>query len=295
MLTRDILRQLPARHDTLVGIDSDGCVFDTMRIKQCEHFHPLIIRFWNLQGCEKQFRACAEFVNLHSKTRGSNRFPALLRAFELLAEYPGVRESGVALPDLSALRAYVNSGIPMGNPSLQREAERSGDPEIHRVWEWSLAINAEIAANMRPVPPFRWAVQALERMRLSSDVIVVSQTPLEALLKEWRQHAIDGYVDFIAGQELGSKDEHLRMASTGKYAQQRVLMIGDAPGDLLAAQKAGALFYPIMPDREEESWQRFCDEAYGKFLDISFAGDYARGLQTAFEATLSDTPPWSAL
>lgn len=292
MLTRDALRQLPVRHDSLIGIDSDGCVFDTMRVKQREHFHPLIIRFWNLQRCEKQFRACAEFVNMHSRTRGSNRFPALLRTFDLLAEYPGIRETGVTLPDTAALRAYVNSGLPLGNPSLKLEVERTGDPELRRVLDWSLAINAEIAANMRPVPPFRSALKALELIRASSDSIVVSQTPEEALAKEWRQHAIDGYVDFIAGQELGSKDQHLRLASAGKYADCRVLMIGDAPGDLFAARKAGALFYPVMPDREEESWQRFCDAAYARFLDNTYADAYARGLQTDFEATLSDTPPW---
>lgn len=290
--TADGLKRLSAHHDSLVGIDSDGCVFDTMRVKQREHFHPLIIRFWNLRGCEKQFRACAEFVNLHSRTRGSNRFPALLRAFDLLARYPGIRETGVTLPDTAALRAYVNSGLPLGNPSLQREAERTSDPELRRVRDWSVAINAEIAANMRPVPPFRWAVKALELIRVSSDAIVVSQTPEEALEKEWRQHGIDGFVNAIAGQELGTKDEHLRLAAEGKYDLRRVLMIGDAPGDLLSARKASVLFYPIMPDREEESWQRFCDEAYARFLENTYDGAYARALQKDFEATLSDTPPW---
>ena len=292
IFTLDALKQLMARHDSLVGIDSDGCVFDTMRVKQCDHFHPLIIRFWNLQDCEEQLRACAEFVNLHSKTRGSNRFPALLRVFELLSDYPGISECGVTLPETTALRAYVNSGLPLGNPSLQQEVERTGDPALRRVLEWSLAINAEIAANMRPVPPFRWAVKALELIRASSDAIVVSQTPEEALVKEWRQHALDGYVDFIAGQELGSKDQHLRLAADNKYDMSRVLLIGDALGDLIAAQKAGVLFYPIIPDREEASWERFCDEAYGKFLDNSYSSAYARELQDAFEATLSDTPPW---
>lgn len=288
----DGLRRLAVRHDSLVGIDSDGCVFDTMRVKQCEHFHPLIIRFWNLHGCEKQFRACAEFVNMHSKSRGSNRFPALLRTFELLAEYPGILESGVPLPDLAAMRAYVNSGLPLGNPSLKDEVERTNDHELRRLLEWSLAINADIAERMRPVPPFKWALQALKLIRAESDAIVVSQTPEEALVKEWREHGIDGYVDFIAGQELGSKDRHLRLATDGKYAAGRVLMIGDAPGDLLSARKAGALFYPVIPDQEEASWERFCGEAYGKFLDNSYSGTYAQGLQDAFEATLSDTPPW---
>ncbi len=267
-------------------------MFDTMRVKQREHFHPLIIRFWGLEACAQQFRACAEFVNMYSKSRGSNRFSALLRTFELLAEYPEIQESRVTLPDLAALRTYVNSGLPLGNPSLKDEVERTNDRELQRLLKWSLAINANIAERMRPVPPFKWALQSLKQIRAESDAIVVSQTPEEALVNEWRKHGIDGYVDFIAGQELGAKEQHLRLATEGKYAPGRILMIGDAQGDLLAAHKAGALFYPIMPNREEESWERFCIEAYARFINNNFDGEYSAALIRAFEAALPDTPPW---
>ena len=132
---------LPKHHDTLVGIDSDGCVFDTMTVKQREHFFPSIIRHWGLEACADALRACAEFVNLTSKTRGSNRFPALLHVFELLPDYPGARASGAKLPATDALRAYVQSGLPLGNPSLQAEVARTQDPELARVLAWSLALN----------------------------------------------------------------------------------------------------------------------------------------------------------
>lgn len=33
-------------------------------------------------------------------------------------------------------------------------------------------------------------------------------------------------------------------------------MIGDAPGDLKAARGNGALFFPVNPGDEEESWKR---------------------------------------
>jgi phosphoglycolate phosphatase-like HAD superfamily hydrolase len=286
------LAALPARHSSFVGVDSDGCVFDTMNVKQREHFHPLVIRFWGLEACAAEFKACAEFVNMYSKSRGSNRFPALLRTFELLHAHPGLRGRGAELPALDALRAYVSSGLPLGNPSLKAEAERTGDPELCRLLAWSLAINADIDARMRPVPPFPSARRALERMRALSDVIVVSQTPEEALVKEWQLHGIDGLVSFIAGQELGPKSEHLRLAASGKYAPDRVLLIGDATGDLAAAQRAGALFYPVVPGAEEESWRRFCDEAYDRFLAGSFAGSYADALTEAFLSALPDEPPW---
>jgi hypothetical protein len=34
--SQDILRQLPPEHPFFIGVDSDGCVFDTMGIKQKE-------------------------------------------------------------------------------------------------------------------------------------------------------------------------------------------------------------------------------------------------------------------
>ena len=41
-------------------------------------------------------------------------------------------------------------------------------------------------------------------------------------------------------------------------------MIGDAPGDMKAARANGALFFPINPGHEDESWERFYDEAHGQ-------------------------------
>lgn len=290
--TVDDLRSLPQRHGSFVGVDSDGCVFDTMNVKQKVHFHPLIIEHWGLEACEKQLRACAEFVNLRSRNRGTNRFPALLNVFDLFNAYPGVKESGVPLPKTEALRAYVHSGLPLGNPSLKAEVARTRDPELARLLAWSLAINVDIDTRMAPVSPFRWALKALALIREQSDVIVVSQTPEEALVKEWNHHGIRGFVDLIAGQELGTKAEHLRLATAGKYAAGRVLMIGDALGDARAAREAGVCFYPILPENEEDAWRRFCEEAYAKFLDGSYVGAYERALAESFEASLSDVPPW---
>ena len=290
--TMDELKGFPARHDSFVGIDSDGCVFDTMGVKQKEHFHPQIIRIWGLQKIEKQLRASAEFVNLYSKWRGKNRFPDLLKAFELLCDWDEVRASGVKLPDLTALRAYCNSGLPLGNPSLKAEVARTHDPELTRVLEWSLAVNKDIDQHMRPVPPFPWAKKSLEKMHASSDLIVVSQTPEEALVKEWAHHKIDHLVGLIAGQELGTKSEHIKLASSGKYKADRVLMIGDAPGDFTAAKDNHAAFYPIVPGHEDACWQRLHDEAYDLFLKGKYIGAYAEKLIREFNNSLPETPPW---
>ena len=96
----------------------------------------------------------------------------------------------------------------------------------------------------------------------------------------------------IAGQEVGTKAFQIERATAGRYPPGRLLMIGDAPGDLAAAREAGALFYPIVPGREEPSWRRLHDEAYDRFLAGDYAGDYAEALTRGFLDALPDTPPW---
>lgn len=280
------------RFDALVGIDSDGCVFDSMRIKQCIHFHPLIIQFWNLHAVEKPFRACAEFVNLTSQSRGSNRFVALIREFELLKTYPGIDPSAFHVPDFTALKAYLNSGVPLGNPTLKQAVEASNDPELAHVYAWSLAVDAEIHANMQPVPPFAGAVKALRMLQNSSDAVVISQTPEHALNNEWQLHNIRQYVSATAGLEFGSKTEQIQVANQGRYLTSRILMIGDAMGDLTAARNTHACFFPIMPEHEEASWEQFCTEAYPKFLNGSYVGSYQDALIEAFQSALPELPPW---
>ncbi len=61
------LAELRPRFDFFIGIDSDGCAFDTMEIKHKECFIPNIIRYWELQAVSKYARAAAEFVNLYSE------------------------------------------------------------------------------------------------------------------------------------------------------------------------------------------------------------------------------------
>ena len=47
------LVDLKPKYDFFVGIDSDGCAFDTMEIKHKECFCPNIINYWGLQGVSK--------------------------------------------------------------------------------------------------------------------------------------------------------------------------------------------------------------------------------------------------
>ena len=91
------LRNLEPKRKFLVAIDSDGCAFDTMEIKHKECFIPNIIRCWDLQAVSKYARSAAEFVNLYSKWRGINRFPALTMVFDLLGDWPEVSRRRVEI------------------------------------------------------------------------------------------------------------------------------------------------------------------------------------------------------
>ena len=74
--------EIQPKQKFLVGIDSDGCVFDTMELKHKECFIPNIVKYYKLQSISKYAREAAEFVNLYSKSRGINRFPALVEAMK---------------------------------------------------------------------------------------------------------------------------------------------------------------------------------------------------------------------
>ena len=55
------LRDLKPEKEFFVGIDSDGCAFDTMEIKHKECFIPNIVKHWSLQPVSKYARQAAEF------------------------------------------------------------------------------------------------------------------------------------------------------------------------------------------------------------------------------------------
>lgn len=287
------LREMVPRREFFVGIDSDGCAFDTMEIKHKECFIPNIIAYWDLQPVSKYAREAAEFVNLYSKWRGINRWPALVMVFDLLRERAEVLKRHVGIPEAPKVREFIKSGLPLGNPALKDLVKQTGDPELQKALAWSEAVNKSVEWMVHGVPPFPFVRESLQRLQDVADVIVVSATPGEALVREWQEHDIARYARVIAGQEMGSKKEHLTIAAKGKYPGDHILMVGDAPGDMQAARGNGALFFPVNPGHEDESWERFHGEAMAKFLAGEYAGEYERRLVAEFESLLPEIPPWT--
>ena len=290
--TLDVLKDLKPEKEFFIGIDSDGCVFDTMEIKHKECFCPNFIKTFELQKVQKYARETWEFVNLYSKYRGLNRFLALIEAFRLLNKRPEIHERGMLLPDISPLEEWVRIETKLGNPVLKNYVEKRGKGFLHTALDWSVQVNKSVAEMVYGIPPFPAVMELLEIMRDTADVIVVSQTPGEALTREWEEHEMDGFVRVIAGQELGTKAEHLELAAKGKYPDNHILMIGDAPGDYEAARSNGVLFYPIIPGREEASWKQLREGALDRFFEGHYAGEYEAGLIDEFHRQLPETPPW---
>lgn len=365
------LSDFTPEREFFIGIDSDGCVFDSMEIKHKECFCPAFINHFGLQPVSKYAREVWEFVNLYGKSRGVNRFKAVLQSLELLADRPEVRERGVSVPQLPKLREWVERESKLGNPALEAEVQRTGDEELKRVLAWSHDVNAAVEKIVRNVPPFPYVREFLDAVADRADALVVSQTPGEALAREWAEHTLADKVKLIAGQELGTKSEHLQATAgsaggagnqaaardqaaaagggagsagaaagqpgpgdsaggasggssgaggqpgpggtggpggasgrsaggTGpqdqpgapRYAPNHVLMIGDAPGDNKAADSVGALFYPILPGNEEQSWKRLYEESLDRFFAGTYHGAYQQKLLEEFDAALPDSPPW---
>ncbi len=289
---RESLINFQPKHEFFVGMDSDGCVFDSMEPKQKECFCPVTIEKWGLAPISKYAREAWEFVNLYSQDRGCNRFFALQKAFDLLRQREAVRRRGVAIPELTALKEWTSRETKLGNPALEAEIERTNNEELKKIYDWSLAVNEAVARVVKGVKPFPWVKESLEKLRDRADIIVVSGTPLEALLREWQENDIDQYVSIIAGQEVGSKKEHLQFTTQGKYAPGKALMVGDAPGDLKAAKANKLMFYPIIPGQEEKSWERF----YNNIIDLFFEGKYTPQVEQTFidefNAHLPEKPNW---
>lgn len=286
------LKDLIKEKDFFIGIDSDGCVFDTMEIKHKECFCPNVTKVWELQTISKYVRETWDFVNLYSKTRGCNRFLAIKEAFKLLNARKEVQARDVKMPDITPLLEWIEKETKLGEPVLEQYAKQVNDPIINTALAWSKAVNKTVREMVYGIAPFPYVKESLQKMTEKGDAIVVSQTPVEALVREWEENDMKKYVKVIAGQEYGTKIEHLALAAKGKYDDNKILMIGDAPGDYKAAEKNGVLFYPINPGHEEKSWERFYNEALDKFFDGTFEGEYQQKILAEFNNYLPELPPW---
>ena len=291
----DILINMIPTKPFLVCVDSDGCVFDNMELKHKECFCPATVNVWGLQSVSRYARESAEFVNLYSKTRGANRFPALIRTLELLGARKEAVERGYVCPDLSPLKKWVEETDSLSAKGIREYAEAHGgdmDPILATAARWSAEVDENIERIVHGVAPLPGVREAFAEISEFADIVIVSATPHEALVREWGSQGLLEHITVVAGQELGTKRDCIRKAMTGKYDADKVLMVGDAPGDHAAASANGVLYYPIIPGQEVESWSLLRAEAAEKFHKGEYAGEYMASRIEAFDKVLADEPNW---
>ena len=169
---------------------------------------------------------------------------------------------------------------------------KSEKPPIETALEWSKEVNRMVKATVFNLPPISGSLKAITFLHSYADLVVISNTPIDTLQREWSENNIEKNVLYIGGQETGTKTEMLVAVAKNKYAQDNILIIGDSPGDLIAAQAINALFFPILQSKEEESWHNFNTEGCEIFLNGIYSGSYQNEQINQFQSSLDTIPTW---
>ena len=153
------LKEFQPQHEFFVGIDSDGCAFDTMGLKQRECFCPWMIGCFGLQPVAQAVRECREFADLSSRTRGVNRHKTLKRILvELLPSHPAVKSRKFKVPQFPHYFAWVDDPASvLSNEGLKQaiaKAESEAKKELEIALKWSERVNWAIQEIVKGVPPF---------------------------------------------------------------------------------------------------------------------------------------------
>lgn len=278
----DIFEGFEKKKDYLVCIDSDGCAMDTMDIKHIRCFGPGMVQEWELWKWEEEAKFIWNKVSLYSMTRGINRFKGLYETLKYVNEHITPVEG---LPDLEY---FVTDSGELSNPALRRYIEKTDSPMLKKCLHWSEMVNAEISQlTQNDRLAFPGVRENLELLSQRADIVVVSSATPEALREEWENNGILQYPALICGQDAGSKSYCIGRLLEKGYDQEKVIMIGDAPGDMKAAKKCGILFYPIEVRKETRSWEKFRKEAMEAFFGGSYKGEMEEQYIRSFEKNLA--------
>ncbi len=260
----------------LVCIDSDGCVMDTMNIKHHECFGPCLIDTWSLADAASEILTYWNRVNLHSMSRGINRFKALAQVLQM------ADQSVTTIDGLSALITWVEESSELSEHALQQRLKAAPDRQLELALRWSVEVNRRI----RLLPPdqllpFPGAKEGLAYISQYADTAVVSSANYEAVCEEWHRFGLAPMMNLILAQNAGSKSECIRRLLEFGYQPEYTMMIGDAPGDMEAAKENGVLFYPIITSQEQLSWDGV-GEAVQRMMEGNYRGSYQEQKETEF-------------
>ncbi|SHH88538.1 glycoside hydrolase family 88 protein [Clostridium grantii] len=260
----------------LIAIDSDGCVFNNMKIKHRHYFFPLILKVFEIENKDGKILKLWEEINLEYPSRGINRFLGLGRLFESI-------DCGY---DTKLFNKWLAETDIHKNESLLEFITESHDPMMIKVLEWSNAVNAKLKDEYISDKVFNESIEAIMNAKSYADIVVVSSANYNAIYREWKEVSLLENIQFIASQELGSKSHCLSLIMQKGYDPNKILMIGDAFGDYHAAKSIGVHYYQIRYGNEENCWKLFETKKRDEFLAGKYQYDDDSVLKIALEDSL---------
>lgn len=253
--------------DFLICIDSDGCAMDTMNMKHYRAFGPELVNILDVQAHAEPILHYWNKVNLFSKTRAINRF----KGFFEVCLY--IDKHFKSIDGLSEYETFLHSGGKLSNDGIREAYRQTGHPIFALAEQWSCNVNKVIAAlPLEQRIPFPHVQETIKAIHAVADIAVVSSANKTAVEAEWEQAGLTPFAGGIFTQEYGNKKQVIAaLKQAGNYQERHILKMGDAPGDLTAAHHNSVLFYPIIPEKEAESWRQFRDVYLHTFLDGRYA------------------------
>ena len=260
------------KKEYLVCVDSDGCAMDTMDIKHIRCFGPCMVKQWKLEPWQDEILKRWNEINLYTMTRGINRFKGLAMALR------EIDQKYCRIEDLDTLVKWVDTTQELSNDALKAAIERNaGSISLGEALAWSNAVNKAITELPdEEKKPFGNVKEALEYAHRYADVAIVSSANKGAVLEEWERYGLLEHTDIVLAQDAGTKAFCIGELLKYGYDQEKVLMCGDAPGDLKAAEQNGVYYYPILVRHEAESWKEFMEQGLGYLLNGSYGEGYLK-------------------
>lgn len=265
------------KHDYLICVDSDGCAMDTMDIKHLRCFGPCMVEEWGLGQWAEPVLSRWNDINLYTMTRGINRFKGLAMALR------EINEQYTQIDGVDELEHWVESAPALSNDGIEATISNGGGDVLRKALRWSKSVNEQI--NTLPFDlkkPFDGVLEGLKYAHDRADIAIVSSANIQAVEEEWALYGLLDHVDILLTQDIGSKAFCIAELLKKGYANDNVLMTGDAPGDLDAARFNGVFYYPVLVRHEKESWTEFQESAVDRLINGSYGGAYQQEMIDEF-------------
>ena len=277
---KEDVKEFRKTREFLICIDSDGCVMNTMDVKHMRCFGPCLVYEWDLGEYRDEIIRLWRKVNLLSVSRGVNRFQGLAKVLK------SIHENYTEVEGLEEYLRWTESAQELSDKSLEEAYAKTENICMKKALDWSRLVNQSMAmVSDTKKPPFEGTEDALRLAREYADIVILTAANRQEINKEWEVFELAQYTDLLMSQETGRKEECLKTLLEKGYEKDHVLMVGDAPADLAAAQGAGVLFYPILAYQERESWEKF-SKALESFTEGRYAGAYQEERIKEFQENL---------